>query len=189
MSDHAVVILTARKTRQLTSVSRKISPTQRVDTDGNTQLRGDTNFVRVPAKHKSRTTRHADPETTEGLRADPPTNNVDSHTVVCSWCTQIPRVDATSGSILPSRLSICGAKAQELESRSPCYKKIPKNKEEHGAKVTPYECTDGCSGEEIPPIRYCVSCSLLTTTLSALFGHLLRIRLGTFESHDLPLRL
>ena len=51
--------------RQLTGVSRKISSTQRVDTDGNRHLRGNNDYVRVPAKHKSRTTGHADPETTE----------------------------------------------------------------------------------------------------------------------------
>ena len=43
---------------------------QRVDTDGNTHLRGDNDEVRVPAKNKGRTTGHAGPETTEGLRAD-----------------------------------------------------------------------------------------------------------------------
>ena len=52
MSYDAVVILTERKTRQLTDVRRKISPMQRVDTYGNSHLRGDDDYVRVPAKHK-----------------------------------------------------------------------------------------------------------------------------------------
>ena len=60
MSYDAVVILTDRKSRQLTGVSRKISPVQRVDTDGNSHLRGDNDYVRVLAKHKGRTTAHAD---------------------------------------------------------------------------------------------------------------------------------
>ena len=58
--------------RQLTGVSRKIPPMQRVDTDGNSHLRGDNVHVRVPAKHKGRTIGHAVPETTDGLRADLP---------------------------------------------------------------------------------------------------------------------
>ena len=80
--------------------------------------------------------------------------------------------------------------AQELEKRAPCYKKSRLAKKNTERNVTPYECTDGCSRAEISPMRYCVSsCSLLTTTLSAFFGDLLRIRLSTLESHDLPLRL
>ena len=78
MSYDAVVILTDRQMRQLTGVSRKISPMQRVDTDGNTHLRGDSDYVCVPANHKGRTTRHANSETPEGLRADPLTGKVDS---------------------------------------------------------------------------------------------------------------
>ena len=53
MSYDAVVILTDRKTRQFTGVSRKISPMQRIDTDVNSNVRGDNDHVRVPAKHKS----------------------------------------------------------------------------------------------------------------------------------------
>ena len=67
-SMNIVQLLTGRKMRQLTGVSRKISPMQRVD--ANTHLRGENDFVRVPAKHKGRTTRHAVPETTEGFRAE-----------------------------------------------------------------------------------------------------------------------
>ena len=81
---------------------------QRVDTDGNTHPRGFNDHVRVPAKHKGRTIGHADHETTEGCSADPPAGNVDSHIIVCSWCAQIPKGEATSGAILASRLSIHG---------------------------------------------------------------------------------
>ena len=79
---------------------------QRFDTDGNTHLRGDNDLVRVLAKHKGRTTRHADPETTEGLRADFTTGTVDFHKIVCSWCAQIPQADVASEAILASRLSL-----------------------------------------------------------------------------------
>ena len=119
MSYDAVVILTDRKTRQLTGVSRKISPMQRVDTDGNSHLRGDNEYVRVPAKHKCRTTGHADSETTEGLRADLPAGNVDSHKIVCRWCAQIPKGEATSGAILASRLSIYGSQGARAGVMNP----------------------------------------------------------------------
>ena len=67
MSCDAVVNLTDGKTRQLTGARREISPMQWVDTDENTHLRGESDYVRVLAKHKGRTTGHADLETTEGL--------------------------------------------------------------------------------------------------------------------------
>ena len=80
----AVVILTGGKTRPLTGASREISPMQWVDTDGNSHLRGDHDHVRVPAKHKCRTTGHADHETSEGFSADPPAGIVDSYNTICA---------------------------------------------------------------------------------------------------------
>ena len=50
-----------------------------VDTEENAHLRGDNDYVHVLAKHKGRTTGHADTETTEGLCADPFSGRVDSH--------------------------------------------------------------------------------------------------------------
>ena len=117
MSYDAIVLLTYRKTRQLTGVSRKISPMQRVDTEGNTHLRRENDYVRVPAKHKGRTTRHALSETTEGLRADLLISNVDSYNIVYSWCIQIPKGEAMSGAILASRLFIYGTKKCNSWSR------------------------------------------------------------------------
>ena len=43
---------------------------QRTDSDENANLRGNTDYLRVLVKHKGRTARHADFETTEGLCAD-----------------------------------------------------------------------------------------------------------------------
>ena len=128
--DDAVVILADGKTRQLTGVSRKISLMQWVDTDGNTHLRGDNDFVRVLAKHKGRTAGLADPETTKLLRADPLAFKVDAHNIVYSWCTQIPKGEATSGTILASRLITYGTKGAKAGVMNP----VLTSKEEHGAK-------------------------------------------------------
>ena len=128
MSHDAVVIVTERKSRQLTGVSR--SPMQRVGTEGNSHLRGDNDYVRVPAKHKGRTTRRADPETTEGLRADPPAGNVDFYNIVYSWCFQIPTGEATSGAILASRLFSYGTKGAKAGVMNPVLQKFSTSKEE-----------------------------------------------------------
>ena len=100
-------VLTDRKTRQLTGVSRKISPVRRVDTGGNSHLRGDHDHVRVHAKHKGRTTGCADHETTEGFSAEFPQ-------------LAFLKGEGTSGSILASRLVTYGtnvAKSWSHEAR------------------------------------------------------------------------
>ena len=134
---------------------------QRVDKDENIHLRGDDDYVRVPAKHKGRTTGHADLETTEGLCADPPAGNVDSHKIVCSWCAQahvsihscdftngyfqgqeidvislyhITKGEATSGVILLSLLSIYGTKSVRAGVMNLVLQKFLTSKDEHGAK-------------------------------------------------------
>ena len=88
MSFNAVEILTDEKTGELTDASREIYPMQRVDTDKNAHLRGDNDYVCAPAEHKGRLIGCGDFETTEGLRADPPAGNVDSHNIFCSWYPQ-----------------------------------------------------------------------------------------------------
>ena len=51
-------------------------------------LRRDNDYVSVPAKYKSRLVGCGNFKTTEGRRTDSPAGEVDSHTVVCSWCAQ-----------------------------------------------------------------------------------------------------
>ena len=54
-----------------------------------------------PAKYKSRVVGCGNLETMEGLRTDSPDGDVDSHTIVCSWCAQahvsIHSCDFTNG--------------------------------------------------------------------------------------------
>ena len=89
MSLNAVVnFLTDEKTPQLTNASRETCPLQRVDTDKKAHFPGDDDYVCVPARHESRLVGCGDFETTEGLRADPPAGDVDSHNIFCSWCAQ-----------------------------------------------------------------------------------------------------
>ena len=129
-----------------------------------------------PPSTRGRTTGHADPETTEGLRADLPAGNVDSHNIVCSWCAHIAKGEATSGAILASRLAIHGTKRRKSWSHElPFYTHSRLAKKNTERRVTPYECIDGCSGEETFALQ----------TLSAPFGHLLRIRLSALKPHDL----
>ena len=85
MSYDTVVILADGTTRQLTGASREISPMQWVHTDEKTHLRGDNDYVRVLAKHKGRTTGHADPETTERLGVDRPADNADFHNIILQF--------------------------------------------------------------------------------------------------------
>ena len=161
MSYDTVVILTDGKTRQLSGASREISLTQWIDTAENTHLRGGNDYVHVFAKHKGRTTSHADLETTEGLCADPPAGNEDSHNVVHSWCAQvhvsihscdftngyfqgreigqislyhIPKGEATCGAILASRLSIHGTKGARAGVMNTVLQKFSTCKEQHGGK-------------------------------------------------------
>ena len=175
--------LTDRKTRHLTGASREISPMQRVDIDGNSHLQGDDVHVRVPTKHKGRTTRHADHETTEGFRADPPPGNVDSYNIVYSWCIQIPKAEATSGAaILASRLFIYGTKVAKAGVMKPVLQIFSTGKEEHGAK-----------GNAVRAHRWLLRRRDFThaqlrlfTTLSDLFKHLLRIRLVGYTRISRP---
>ena len=164
MSHDAVAILTGGKVRELTGASREISPMQWVDADENTSARRERFCTRTRQAQgsKEQTCR---PQTTEGLRTDLPTGNVESHNFVCNWCAQIPKREATSGANLASRLFIYGTEGQELESRTLCCKNSRIAKKNTERRVTLHVCTDGCSGEEISPMRYCASqCFLLTTT-------------------------
>ena len=133
---------------------------QRVDTDENAHLRGDSDYVHVFAKHKGRTTGHADSETTEGLCSDPFTGKVDFHNTVCAWCAQahvhlhscdstngysqgqeidrillyrIPKGQAANGAILASRLSTYGTKGARAGVMNPALQMFSTSKEEHGA--------------------------------------------------------
>ena len=107
------------------------------------------------------TTGHADSETTEGLRADPFTGEVDFHNTVCGWCAQahvpihscdltngcfqgqeigqillchIPKGVATSGAILGSRLSIYGTMGARADVTNFVLQKFSTSKEAHEAK-------------------------------------------------------
>ena len=89
MSFNAVdIILTDEETRQLTDASRETYPMQQVDTDKNSHLRGDKDYVWVRAEHKGRLIGYGDFETTEGLPADPLAGNVASQNIFCSWYAQ-----------------------------------------------------------------------------------------------------
>ena len=59
-----------------------------VDTDKNVYQRRDNDYVSVPEKYKNRLVGCGIFETTEGLRTDSPAGDVDSHNIVCSWCTR-----------------------------------------------------------------------------------------------------
>ena len=75
------------------------------------------------AKHKGRTTGHADHETTEGFSADPPAGKVDSYNIVYSWRFQIPKGEATSEAIWASRLLTYDTKGARAGVMNPVLQK------------------------------------------------------------------
>ena len=101
MKLNAGVILTDEEVHQLTEAGCEIYPTQWTEVDNNAQLRRDSDYVSVPAKHKSRLVGCGNFETTEGLRTDSPAGDVESHNIVCSWCAlahvSIHACDFTNG--------------------------------------------------------------------------------------------
>ena len=84
----AVIILTDEEVRLLTEAGCEIYPMNWVDTDKNTYLRRDDDYVSVLAKYRSRLVGCGNIETTEGLRTDSRAGDADSHNIVCSWCAQ-----------------------------------------------------------------------------------------------------
>ena len=70
------------------------------------------------------------------LRADPPAGNVDSHNIVCSWCAQSPKGEATSGAILASGLYVCGTKGAKAGAMNPVLQKISTDNEKHEANCS-----------------------------------------------------
>ena len=101
MKFNAGVILTDEEVRRLTEVGCEIYPMHWVDTDKNEHLRRDKEYDSVPGKYKSRLVGCGNLETTEGLLADSPAGDVDSHNIVCSRCAQahvsIHSCDFTNG--------------------------------------------------------------------------------------------
>ena len=75
--------MTNEEVRQLTEACCEIYPMKWLGTDKNAHLRSDNDHVSVPAKYKSRLV-----GSTEGLRTDSPSGDLDSHNIVCSWCSQ-----------------------------------------------------------------------------------------------------
>ena len=70
-SFNAGVILMDDEVRRLTHTC-VIYPMKWVDTNKNAHLRRDTEYVPVPST----------------IRTDSPAGDVDSHSIVCSWCAQ-----------------------------------------------------------------------------------------------------